>query len=141
MSLGYCGMCVKVMEDDEAVVYSYAGENWNDGGKSQSRDSLLQDGVIFIYKRCLEEPEIHSKIKRTASGRKKMIIKRITYVPSICDHVRNGDIIVEKECKNAFRHFRFKSIPLDYIAYRLLGCIFTRYQEDGILPEREYFIQ
>lgn len=141
MSLGYCGMCLKVMEDDEAVVYSYAGENWNDGGKSKSGDSLLQDGIIFIYKRCLEEPEIHSKVRRTSSGRKKLITKRITHIPSICAHVNSGDIIVEKECKNAFQRPLFESMPLDYIAYRLLIHIFTRYQEYGVLPEKEAFIQ
>ena len=28
--------CKKELEDDEIVVYSYSGENWNDGGKSKS---------------------------------------------------------------------------------------------------------
>lgn len=141
MSLGYCGTCIKVMEDEKTVIYSYAGENHNDGGKSKSGDSLAQDGIIFINKCCLEEPEIHSKMKRTASGRKHLVTKRITHIPSICAHVRNSDIIIEKECKNAFRRSTLDSIPLDYIAYCLLIHIFLRYQEDGILPEQESFIQ
>lgn len=81
MSLGYTGMCKKELEDDEIVIYSYAGENWNDDGKSKSGDSLLCDGSFIIHKDCFEEPEIHSKSKRMPSGRKKIIEKRITHVP------------------------------------------------------------
>ena len=43
MSLGYTRMCKKELDDDEIVIYSYSGENWNDGGKSKSGDSLLYD--------------------------------------------------------------------------------------------------
>lgn len=71
MSLGYTGMCKKELEDDEVVIYSYSGENWNDGGKSKNGDSLLCDGRFTIYKDCLEEPEIHAKLKRMPSGSKK----------------------------------------------------------------------
>ena len=138
MSLGYCGMCLKQADDSEMAIYSYAGENWNDDGKSQSGDCMLQDGVIVIYKRCLEEPEIHEKVKRMPSGRKKLVTKRITHYPSIGDHIRAGDIIIEKECKNAFR--RPSYMPIDYIANKLLPKIFISYQENGALPEKEIFI-
>ena len=50
MSLGYIGICKKVAEDDSIVIYSYAGENWNDDGKSKRGDSQLQDGMFTIYK-------------------------------------------------------------------------------------------
>lgn len=50
MSLGYIGICRKVAEDDYIVIYSYTGENWNDGGKSKHGDSQLQDGLFTIYK-------------------------------------------------------------------------------------------
>ena len=139
MSLGYTGMCKKELEDDEIVIYSYSGENWNDDGKSKSGDSLLYDGSFIIYKDCLEEPEIHTKLKRMPSGRKKMVEKRITHTLELSKHIENKKVFVEKECKNAFR--RGATMPIDYIAYRLILHIFERYQLDGELPEIESFIQ
>lgn len=139
MSLGYTGMCKKELEDDEMVIYSYSGENWNDGGKSKSGDSLLYDGSFIIYKDCLEEPEIHTKLKKMPSGRKKVIEKRITHTPKLSEHLENKKVFVERECKNAFR--RGATMPIDYIAYRLILHIFERYQLDGELPEKESFIQ
>jgi hypothetical protein len=138
MSLGYTGMCKKELEDDEIVIYSYSGENWNDGGKSKSGDSLLYDGSFIIYKDCLEEPEIHIKRKKMPSGRKKFVEKRIVLFPNLFEHLENKKIVIEKECKNAFR---VQEIPIDYIAYRLLLHIFERYQFEGALPEKEVFFQ
>ena len=139
MSLGYTGMCKKELEDDEMVIYSYSGENWNDGGKSKSGDSLLYDGSFIIYKECLEEPEIHTKLKRMPSGRKKIVEKRITHTLELSKYLETKKVFVESECKNAFR--RGATMPIDYIAYRLILHIFERYQLDGVLPEIESFIQ
>ena len=139
MSLGYTGMCKKELEDDELVIYSYSGENWNDNGKSKSGDILLYDGSFVIYKDCLEEPEIHTKLKKMPSGRKKIIEKRITHVPDIIEYVNDKRIVVEKECKNAFR--QGMTMPIDYIAYLLILHVFERFQLDGVLPEKESFIQ
>ncbi len=139
MSLGYTGTCKKELEDDKLVIYSYSGENWNDGGKSKSEDSLLYDGSFVIYKDCLEEPEIHTKLKKMPSGRKKIIEKRITHVPDIIEYVNDKRIVVEKECKNAFK--RGVTMPIDYIAYLLILHVFERYQLDGELPEKVNFIQ
>jgi hypothetical protein len=139
MSLGYTGMCKKELEDDEIVIYSYSGENWNDGGKSKSGDSLLLDGSFVIHKDCLEEPEIHTKLKKMPSGRKKVIEKRITHTPRLSIYLETKKVYVEKECKNAFR--RGATMPIDYIAYRLILHLFERYQVDGELPEIERFIQ
>lgn len=138
MSLGYTGMCKKVLEDKDIAIYSYAGENWNDEN-SKSGDTTLQDGSFIIYKECLEKPEIHIKTKKMPSGRKKTIEKRITHTPDIVKHMENGKIVIEKECKNAFK--RSSNMKLDYIAYCLLVNIFESYQMDGQLPEEERFIQ
>lgn len=99
---------------------------------------MLQGGIIVIYKRCIEEPEIHEKIKRMTSGRKKLVTKRITHYPSIGDHIRAGEIIIEKEYKNAFQ--RPSYMPIDYIANMLLTKIFISYQENDVLPDKEIFI-
>ena len=93
--------------------------------------------MITIYKRCLEEPEIHSWLRRMPSGKKKLVAKRIPHFPSVDEHIQNGDIMIDKECKNAF----CKGYSFDYIAYRLLVHIFVNYQKKGELPEKDSFIQ
>lgn len=138
MSLGYIGLCKKILEDEQVVIYSYAGENWNDGGKSKTGDVHLQDGMITIYKDCLEQVDVHRHIKKTPSGRKKTIEKRIVTIPSLDDYIKSERIVIDQECKNAFR---CGSMKVDYIAYRLLLHIFKRYQTGDELPDEERFIQ
>ena len=139
MSLGYEGMCKLVMQDDETAIYAYSGANINDNYELRKQHVFEYDGEIVIYKRCLETPEIHTKIKCKPSGRKYEEEKRITHFPNVIDHIQKGDIIIEKECFNAFRHYA--NIEMDYIAYRLIVKIFAYYQENGCLPEKEGFIQ
>ena len=139
MSLGYEGICRLVMQDDEGAIYAYSGANINDNYELRMAHALDYDGEILIYKRCLEEPEIHTKLKRRPSGRKYEEVKRITHFPNIVEHIRKGNVIVEKECFNAFR--LYSGMEIDYIAYRLIVNIFIYYQENGCLPEKEGFIQ
>lgn len=139
MSLGYEGVCKLVEQDEEFVIYAYSGANINDNYELRKLHTLDYDGEILIYKRCLEEPEIHTKIKRRPSGRKYEEVKRITHLPSVGEHISNGDVVVTKECFNAFR--RYGSVDVDYIAYQLIFKIFQSYQENGFLPEKEVFIQ
>ena len=139
MSLGYMGVCKLVEQDEEIVIYAYSGMDIDDNHELRRVHFLDYDGEIWIYKRCLEEPEIHIKIKRRPSGRKYEEIKRITHVPSVLKHIKNNDVVIEKECANAFR--RSGNIDVDYIAYRLIDKIFTYYQEHGCLPEKEGFAQ
>jgi len=139
MSLGYEGVCKLVDQDDELVIYAYSGANYNENYEEQKLHRLDYDGVIMIHKRCLEEPEIQRKMKRRPSGRKFESVKRIVLFPNISDHIKNGDIVIEKECHNAFR--RYSTMSVDYIAHLLLIKIFEFYQENGRLPEKEGFIQ
>ncbi len=53
LSLRYCGKCNLIYQDDNIVRYVYSGENWNDENLI-SGDIDLLDGVICIYKKCLE---------------------------------------------------------------------------------------
>ena len=138
MSIGYVGKCRMEMEDDEVAIYSYSGENWNDGGKSQRGDRELYDGSFIIYKDCLEEPEIHIKRKKMPSGRTKLVEKRIVHFPNLFEHLENRKIVIEKECKNAFK---VQEMPIDFIASQLLLHVFERYQLEGELPEKEMFFQ
>lgn len=139
MSLGYCGKCKLVYQDDEIARYAYARENWNDN-ESVAGDMNLLDGVIAIYKKCLEEPEIHIKKKKTASGKKVTYEKRIIHTPSIGMHIEDGNIVIEKKCKNEFNRSESNDVKC-YLAYRLLVKIFEAYQKDGVLPSEECFLQ
>lgn len=112
MSLGYIGICQKHTEDDTAVIYTYSGENWNDGGKSKHGDRYLQDGIIFI-----------DKTKLTHDWEKSLL---------------DNSIYLDRECKNAFHR---NNIAIDYIAWRLLCKIFKILQTEGYFPEHEAFIQ
>ena len=139
MSLGYEGFCKLIEQDEEVAIYAYSGANINDNYDLRKQHILDYDGEILIYKCCLEEPEIHTKIKRRPSGRKYEEVKRVTHFPNVVEHIRNGDVIIEKECFNAFK--RYSGMEIDYIALQLLCKIFTYYQENGYLPEKEGFIQ
>jgi hypothetical protein len=112
MSLGYIGICQKYSEDDTAVIYTYSGENWNDGGQSKHGDRYLQDGIIFI-----------DKAKLTHDWKQILLDK---------------SIYLDRECKNAFHR---NNIAIDYIAWRLLCKIFKILQTEGYFPEHEAFIQ
>ena len=138
MSLGYCGKCKIIEQSEEIVIYGYSGENWNNP-ESKDGDRNLLDGRICIYKRCLEEPEIHVKTKRMKNGRKTIYEKRIIHSPSISEHIINNDIIIEKRCKNEFS--RSLGTQEDYIALILLFDIFREYQSKGSLPQEVAFIQ
>lgn len=112
MSLGYTGICHKVAEDEHIVIYTYAGENWNDGGKSKLGDSQLQDGIFTIQK-----DSFCANLERS---------------------VQTKSVEIKQECKNAFRK---ANIPCDYIAWRLLNHIFDYTKTNHLFPDRISFIQ
>ena len=66
--------------------------------------------------------------------------KRIVHTPSIGEHIANGEMVVEKKCKNEFKR-TITSENDCYLADRLLIKIFVAYQRAGVLPEEEAFIQ
>ena len=139
LSLGYCGKCKLIEQNDDDVRYSYSGENWN-RENSRAGDIDLLDGVICVFKRCLEEPEIHINNKKMPSGKRKIIEKRIVHTPAIEKHIADGDIVIEKKCKNEFKRMITSEVDC-YIAHMLLNRIFETYQRDGELPKEESFLQ
>ena len=112
MSLGYIGICQKYSEDDTAVIYTYSGENWNDGGQSKHGDRYLQDGIIFI-----------DKAKLTHDWKQILLDK---------------SIYLDRKCKNAFYK---NGIPFDYLAWRLLRKILDYFYTKNSFPDQEMFIQ
>lgn len=139
MSIGYCGRMELLVEDEEAVIYRYCGENWNDKGETRGSIENM-DGEIIIYKKCLVEPEIHSKIKRTPSHRKVLVTKRIIQPFDLDEALRNGDIEILKPCTSEHSHGVRFGIDHMYFAMMLLRTLFTEYQEQGKLPEKCSFI-
>ena len=93
-----------------------------------------------IFKRCLEEPEIHVKNKKMPSGKRTTIEKRIIHTPSIGKHLIDEDIVIEKKCKNEFKRMAMSEIDC-YLAYILMNKIFEAYQRDGMLENEESFLQ
>lgn len=136
MSLGYVGNAKLITEDDTYAIYVYSGENWNALGFN-SGDCQLFDGEIQIMKSSLEEPEIHTKVKKTPNHRKQTIVKRIPHRVDIGQKLSANEIIILKPCKNEFT--RFNSDP--YIAKKLLYRIYDSYQENGELPHFVSFAQ
>ncbi|MGF0019912.1 hypothetical protein [Sporofaciens sp. SGI.106] len=67
-----------IAADDTMLIYSYCCYNVNndDWGKMKK----MEDGEIFIDRAALGEPEIHRKMKRMSSGRKKLIENRVPRV-------------------------------------------------------------
>jgi len=139
MSLGYCGKCKLIVQDDNIALYAYSGENWNDKN-SKSGDIELLDGIFCIFKKSLEEPEIHAKVKKLPSGNRKIFEKRIVHNPSIEEHILEEQIVIERKCKNEFKRDNWGSVEC-YIAHMLLCKIFTEYQKNGAIPEKTAFIQ
>ena len=75
MSKGYGGAARLVLQDDETVIYEYFADNVNH--PQYYNTNRIYDGIITISKSALVEPEIHRKVKRMPSGRKKLIEKRV----------------------------------------------------------------
>ena len=75
MSLGEGAKAYIVLQDDQTVMYmygcfsSYYDKNWG--------EPVDCDGLITIQKECFQEPEIHQKLKRMPSGRKRLVTKKI----------------------------------------------------------------
>ena len=138
MSLGYGGVCRKALEDEETVIYTYRGENLNLPRGERERAEAIE-GMFTIQKSALEEPEIHEKVVRGPNGRKRLVRKKITHFPNVYAHIEDGTVRVDELCgvdvafKEQGMHPRCASILLDRV--------FQRYMEDGVLPDKEGFIQ
>lgn len=120
MSLGYCGLSKMYDKDEKDIYYLYSGENWNEPTSGED-DRYLYDGLIRISKAAFK------------SG------KGTDYICCVSNPIKNGDIEVMIECKNAFR--RYGNFDFDYIAYRILLHIFEEFQKNKVYPEKAAFIQ
>lgn len=129
MSRGFGAFGKLVLEDEETVIYEYGGFNVNES--AYRNENHVYDGLIVISRHCFVEPEIHKKLKKMPSGRKKLIIKRIPVEVNYAQMLRDGHIVIEN-CSNCWH-----CTPNNYVdvmALHLVYELFRRYQEDGKLP-------
>ena len=131
MSIGIGAFAKKVVEDEKAVMYEYGGYNLNDPRYRNAE--RLYDGTITILKECFVEPEVHKRLKRQPSRRKKFIEKRIPIPVEYEKPLEGGQIVVDN-CSNCWRTTD-NELKVDVMACRLLNYIFLRYQEEGEVPE------
>lgn len=131
MSMGYGGSARLVLQDENTAIYEYSPYNLNEVEYRNS--DRIYDGLITISKDGLVKPDIHEKLKRMPSGRKKLVVKRIRREVNYRDLFLAKKIIVE----NSRYCWRFVGVEKDVgmIAINIIFKMFDQYQDDGVLPE------
>ena len=131
MSRGFGGSARIVLQDENAVVYEYAPFNLNEPEYRNSEH--IYDGLITISKDSLVEPEIHEKLKRMPSGRKKLIVKRIRRDVDYSALLDAGKITIENS--SYCWHMVGTKKDIGMMAMRIIFRIYDHYQDEGTLPE------
>ncbi len=131
MSMGIGGSAVKVLEDAATVIYEYGGYNLNES--KFRNENRVRDGSITITKSCFVEPDIHKKVKKMPSGRKKFVVKRIPVSVDYRKMIVDGLIKVENfgNCWQLSDEIN----KVDITALHILSKIFKEYQINGEIPE------
>lgn len=131
MSRGIGAHANLVLQDENTVIYEYGGYNLNE---EQFRNKeQVYDGTITIQKDCFLEPEIHEKLKKMPSGKKKLITKRIPVDVDYPKYIEEGLITIEN-CSNCWKTTDDEK-HIDVMALHILFYLFLKYQEQGELPE------
>lgn len=130
MSRGIGAYANLVLEDNKTVMYEYGGYNLNES--EYRNENRIYDGMITISRGCFAEPEIHEKLKKMPSGRKKLITKRIPVDVDYPRMISEGRIVIEN-CSNCW-HCSPES-NVDVMALHILFKLFMQYQEEGKMPE------
>jgi len=137
MSLGEGGFANLVLQDGKTFIYEYGGFNLNvDKYKNECR---IADGIITIQRSCFVEPEIHEKLKRMPSGRKRLVTKRIPVYVDYGQMIYDGLITIEN-CSNCWKTTS-GGRTIDYTALDILYELFHEYQEQGEIPVRVFFFK
>lgn len=129
MSKGLMARAELLLSDDAGYLYSYSCWNLN---QPENRDTArdTDDGEIWISRDALPEPEIHEKIRRMPSGRKKTVVKHIPRDVPVEELISDGRVKV----RNAYGTWEIVG-DTDMMALRILYRIFGEYQEQGKVPE------
>ena len=135
MSLGYGGLARKTAENEQSVIYSYGGYNWNI--EKYHNENKLCDGEIEIKKCALPEPAI-LEITKKVNGKRKTITKRIEQAVDY-NKLLSEEKISVKNCSNCWKFY--SSTQIDISALILIKKIFSAYQQDGHLPKTAAYFQ
>lgn len=131
MSRGFGGAARIVLQDDNTVVYEYVPFNLND--PAYRNDEHIYDGLLTISKDSMVEPEIHEKLKRMPSGKKKLIVKRIRRDVDYSALLDSGKIAIENS------RFCWRLVGTEknigMMAMKIIFRIYDHYQDEGTLPE------
>ena len=129
MSIGIGGYARIVMQDANTVIYKYGAYNLNE--VAYRNPDHTYDGIITIDKQSLVEPEIHEKLKKQPSGKKKLITKRIKR------DVDYSKLFLLRQIRVENSQFCWKILDneVGLIAMHLIFEIFNLYQSERILPE------
>ena len=135
MSRGIGAKAIKMLEDSDTVVFEYGAYNLNEAAFRNEKH--VRDGYITVLKSCFTEPEIHTKIKKLPSGKKRLITKRI---PVSVDYIQ---LLQEEKIKVENCSFGWKKtddrFEVDIMACYLLSKLFKLYQEEGTIPNEVYY--
>ena len=131
MSIGIGAYANLVLQDSNTVIYEYGGYKLNE--KKYRNKSHVCDGFITIQRNCFLEPEIHEKLKKMSSVKKKLITKRIPVYVNYTKYIEDGLIVVDN-CSNCWNTTDNEK-RIDVMALHILFCLFLRYQEQGTMPE------
>ena len=131
MSRGFGGSARIVLQDENTAVYEYAPFNLNEPEYRNSEHTY--DGLITISKDSMVEPEIHEKLKRMPSGRKKLIVKRIRRDVNYSALLEAGKITIENS--RYCWHLVGTEKNIGMMAMRIVFRIYDHYQDEGTLPE------
>ena len=131
MSIGIVAYANLVLQDSNTVIYEYGGYNLNE--EKYRNKSHVCDGFITIQRNCFLEPEIHEKLKKMPSDKKKLITKRIPVYVNYTKYIEDGLIVVDN-CSNCWNTTDNEK-RIDVMALHILFCLFLRYQEQGTMPE------
>ena len=129
MSVGYGGFARIALRDNNIAIYEYAPFNLN--YPEYRNNDRIHDGIITINVGALVEPEIHEKIRRMPSGRKKLVAKRIL------SDVDYNELILQNHIKIENSRFCWQTTEngAGVIAMKIIRFIFEYYQENGEIPE------
>lgn len=132
MSISIGAHANKIFEDNETVIYEYGGYNLNNHKYRNENPSY--DGSITIPKNCFVEPEMHEKLVKMQSGRKKLVRKRIPVSVDYVQMLEKGVIKVEN-CSNCWMTSD-DDLHIDVMSCHLLFKLFyQQHQEEGRLSD------
>ena len=100
MSRGIGAHANLLLQDDKTVIYEYGGYNLSE--EKYRNEAHIYDGTITIQRSCFLEAEIHEKIKKMPSGKKKLVTKRVPVEVDYPRYTEDGLIIIEN-CSNCWK--------------------------------------